>query len=145
MWFYWIVNRLCCRSKISSTAFFRFGFGAFRSTLSRFFVLNGFALRYDSYHMNNKDLKNEFFKLLDSIVPRAGRNNSAYKANINKRIKFLMGIFSDIGRDFPLDSGIIELLLLLTKTNFQQMESKVWIGLSNFFWVLDTLHEKTWR
>ena len=123
MWFYWmknfiIVNRLCCRSKISSTAFFRFGFGAFRSTLSRFFVLNGFALRYDSYHMNNKDLKNEFFKLLDSIVPRAGRNNSAYKANINKRIKFLMGIFFGHRARFPARFWNYRTLALTDKNQF---------------------------
>ena len=38
--------RLGCRKKSLSQPFFRFGFGASRSILSRFFDLNGFTLLY---------------------------------------------------------------------------------------------------
>jgi hypothetical protein len=51
--------------------------------------------------MDNKDLKNEFFKLLDSFVPRAGRINSAYKSNINKCIKYLKNNFFGHRARFP--------------------------------------------
>ena len=48
-----IVYMLGCRIKISIRTFFRFGFEAARSILSRFFDLNGFTLFMDHDAMYN--------------------------------------------------------------------------------------------
>ena len=53
--------RLGCRKKSLSQPFFRFGFGASRSILSRFFDLNGFVLFIDVIEFNLVRLKSKYF------------------------------------------------------------------------------------
>ena len=49
----------------------------------------------------NKELKDEFLKLLDSFVPRAGRFNSSFKADISKVLKYLKSNFFGHRARFP--------------------------------------------
>ena len=68
--------------------------------------------------MDNTDLKNEFFQLLESFVPRAGRLNSSYKAKIQKCIKYLKNNFFGYRARFPARFWNYRTLALTDKYQF---------------------------
>ena len=67
---------------------------------------------------NNKEIKNEFFKILESFIPRAGMLNSSFKKGISKVIKYLKGNYFGHRARFPAKYWDYRDLVLAEKFQF---------------------------